>query len=290
MDYLIHIAVFCCIYTVLAESLDLLVGHAGILSLVHAAFYATGAYTCAIIAVHLQWPFPVALLLGCASSGVVAFGVAALSIRLRGDLFVIATFACHVVILGVVANWIGLTRGPLGIFDIPHAVVLGCSLDTGWQYALMALTMALLAWAVVQLLVSSPFGRVLHAVREDDVLAMALGKNVFYFKSLAFIVAGVLAAGAGGIYAHYMRFIDPTSFTVMESILIASMVIIGGAGSRWGPVVGAVLLICLPEVLRVLGLPGSVAAHLRQIIYGVLLVVMMRLRPQGLVGHFAFGR
>ena len=106
----------------------------------------------------------------------------------------------------------------------------------------------------------------------------------------AFTVSAALAASAGSLYAHYITYIDPSSFTVMESILVISMVIIGGAGSRWGPVIGAVVLVILPEALRFLGLPIGVAANLRQVIYGIVLVAVMMFRPQGLVGRYGFGR
>ena len=128
----------------------------------------------------------------------------------------------------------------------------------------------------------------LKAIREDEVFAEAAGKNVAAYKVLVFVVGASLAAVAGALYAHYISFIDPTSFTVMESILIISMVIIGGAGSLAGPVVGAVFLVVLPGLLRFIGLPGSVAANLRQIIYGGLLVGFMMWRPQGLLGAYAF--
>ncbi|MEK7676048.1 MAG: branched-chain amino acid ABC transporter permease [Verrucomicrobiota bacterium] len=137
---------------------------------------------------------------------------------------------------------------------------------------------------------SSPFGRVLHAIREDDVFAKAHGKNTLYFKVTAFAGSAALAAMAGSLYAHYITYIDPTSFTVMESILIISMVIIGGAGSLWGPLVGAIVLMTLPEALRFIGLPSAVAANLRQIIYGSLLVITMMFRPRGLVGKYGFSK
>ena len=117
------------------------------------------------------------------------------------------------------------------------------------------------------------------------MFAKAHGKNTLYFKVTAFAVSTALAAMAGSLYAHYISYIDPTSFTVMESILIISMVIIGGAGSLWGPLIGAVVLVTLPEALRFLGFPSAVGANMRQVIYGILLF-----RPQGLVGRYGFGR
>ena len=139
-------------------------------------------------------------------------------------------------------------------------------------------------------LASSPFGRVLRSIREDEPFAASLGKNTLRFKVTAFAVSAALAASAGGLYAHYNTYIDPSSFTVMESILVVSMVIVGGAGSLWGPVIGAVVLVSLPEALRFVGLPVSVAANVRQILYGGLLVIMIMFRPRGLVGTYVFGR
>ncbi|MFZ1221102.1 MAG: branched-chain amino acid ABC transporter permease, partial [Chthoniobacterales bacterium] len=146
------------------------------------------------------------------------------------------------------------------------------------------------AYLVVYLLTSAPFGRVLHAIREDELFAKAHGKNILYFKVTAFATSAALAALAGSLYAHYITYIDPTSFTVVESILIISMVIIGGAGSFWGPLVGALVLVTLPEALRFVGLPSAAAANLRQIIYGTLLVVMMMFRPRGLIGKYSFAK
>jgi branched-chain amino acid transport system permease protein len=130
----------------------------------------------------------------------------------------------------------------------------------------------------------------MQSVGRKEVFAQAMGKNTLRFKVTAFAVSAVLAALAGSLYAHYVTYIDPTSFTVMESILVISMVIIDGTGSLWGPMIGAIVLVMLPEALRFLGLPSSVAANLRQIVYGVLLVVMMMIRPGGLMGRYGFGR
>jgi branched-chain amino acid transport system permease protein len=130
----------------------------------------------------------------------------------------------------------------------------------------------------------------MQSVGRKEVFAQAMGKNTLRFKVTAFAISAVLAALAGSLYAHYVIYIDPTSFTVMESILVISMVIIDGTGSLWGPMIGAIVLVMLPEALRFLGLPSSVAANLRQIVYGVLLVVMMMIRPGGLMGRYGFGR
>jgi len=290
MDYVLHIAVLIGIYTTLSVSLDLLVGHTGLLSLAHAAFYGLGAYTSALFAVQLGAPFPVGVLAGMVMAALVSLIVSLPSLRLHEDYFVIATFGFQMIIFSIFNNWIELSRGPLGIPGIPQPVILGWAVQSHFEFVFLSTLLASFAFLVVGLITTSPFGRVLRAIREDEVFAQAMGKNTVRFKITAFAVSAMLAASAGSLYAHYVTYIDPTSFTVMESILVISMVIIGGAGSLWGPMVGAIVLVMLPEALRFLGLPSSIAANLRQIVYGVLLVVMMMIRPGGLMGRYGFGR
>ena len=171
---------------------------------------------------------------------------------------------------------------------IPRPTILGVALSSHMAFlALVGIVCALTLWSTRRL-VQSPLGRVLKAIREDEVLVQAAGKNVLTYKVLVFVVGAGMAAVAGVIYAYYITFIDPTSFTVMESIFILSIVIIGGAGSLWGPVLGAVVLVALPELLRFIGLPSSMAANLREIIYGGLLVAFMVWRPRGFLGEYAF--
>ncbi len=291
MAYCLHIGVLMSIYAILAVSLDLVAGQTGLLSLAQGAFYGLGAYTSALLAVR-YWSggFLVGVLTGMAVAAVVSVSVSLPSLRLQDDYFVIATFAFQMILFSVFNNWMGLTHGPLGITGISQPAIFGWKVDSHLEFLLLSAAFASLACFAVYRLTASPFGRVLHAIREDDVFAQALGKNTLRFKVTAFAVSAALAAMAGSLYAHYITYIDPTSFTVMESILMIAMVIIGGAGSVWGPLVGAVVLVTLPEALRFVGLPSSVAANLRQLIYGTLLVVIMMVRPRGLVGKYGFGR
>jgi len=290
MDYLLHIIVLVGIYTVLAVSLDLLVGQLGILSIAHAAFFGLGAYTSALLAVHLGLPFPLSILFGMAVAVLISFVVSLPTIRLHDDYFVIATFGSQMILCSVFNNWMGLTSGPLGIRDIPKPLIFGWTVRSQVGFLALALVLGVFAYLVVSLLVSSPFGRVLRAIREDEVLTKSLGKNTLRYKVTAFAVSAALAGCSGSLYAHYVNYIDPSSFTVVESILVISMVIIGGSGSRWGPLIGAAVLGTLPEILRFAGLPSSTAANLRQIIYGLLLLLMMMFRPRGIVGKYSFGR
>jgi len=290
MDYLLHILILATIYTMLAASLDLLAGQTGLLSIAQAAFYGIGAYASGLLAVRCDSGFMLGLLAGMAFACLVSFVVSLPSLRLHDDYFVIATFGFQMILFSVFNNWMELTRGPLGIPGIPQPVIFGWHVNSHLDFLILAAGFACFAYFAVYRITSSPFGRVLHAIREDEVFAKAHGKNTLYFKVTAFAVSAALAAMAGSLYAHYITYIDPTSFTVMESILIISMVIIGGAGSTWGPLVGAFVLVTLPEALRFVGLPSAVAANLRQIIYGSLLVIMMMFRPRGLVGKYGFSK
>jgi branched-chain amino acid transport system permease protein len=242
------------------------------------------------MAIHFGAPFGIGVLIGMTVAALISFVVSLPSLRLHDDYFVIATFGFQVILFSIFNNWMEVTRGPLGIPAIPQPVLLGWHVNSHLDFLILATGFAACAYLVVYLLASSPLGRVLHAIREDEVFAKALGKNTFYFKVTAFAVSAALAASAGSLYAHYVTYVDPTSFTVMESILIISMVIIGGAGSLWGPLVGAFVLVTLPEALRFIGLPSGVAANVRQIIYGSLLVIMMMFRPRGLVGKYSFAK
>lgn len=255
MEYLLHILVLFSIYSILAVSLDLLVGHTGLLSMAHAAFYGLGSYASALMAVRLGASFPVGVLVGGLVAVLISFIVSLPSLRLHDDYFVIATFGFQMIILSIFNNWTSFTRGPLGIAGIPRPVLLGHMVQSNVAFVALGFLLAVFSYLIVWRIISSAFGRVLWAIREDEIFARSLGKDTLRFKISVFAVSAMLAALAGALYAHYITYIDPTSFTVMESILVISMVIIGGAGSLWGPLIGAVFLVTLPEALRFIGLP-----------------------------------
>jgi len=288
MEYLLHILILIGIYVILSVSLNLIAGYTGLLSIAHAAFYGVGAYVAALMALELHTPFLVNVICAVILSGLFGALVGIPSLRIRDDYFVIATFAFQVITFSVLNNWVSFTGGPMGLPGIPQPTIFGLTVSSHLGFlVLVGIFCALTLWTTRRI-VRSPIGRILKAIREDEVFAQAAGKNVAFCKVLVFVVGAGMAAVAGVMYAYYISFIDPTSFTVMESIFIISIVIIGGAGSLWGPVAGAVVLVVLPELLRFIGLPSAVAANLRQIIYGGLLVAFMLWRPRGFLGEYAF--
>jgi len=288
MEYLLHILILIGIYIILSISLNLIAGYTGLLSIGHAAFFGVGAYVAALMALNLHSPFLINTVCAVILSGLLGALVGIPSLRIRDDYFVIATFAFQVITFSVLNNWVSFTGGPMGLPGIPQPTIFGLQISSQVGFLILVGLFCALALWVTHRIVRSPFGRVLKAIREDEVFAQAAGKNVAGYKVLVFVVGAGMAAVAGVMYAHYISFIDPTSFTVMESIFIISIVIIGGAGSMWGPVVGAVVLVLLPELLRFIGLPSSTAANIRQILYGGLLVAFMMWRPRGFLGKYAF--
>jgi branched-chain amino acid transport system permease protein len=289
MNYFLHLATMICIYGALALTLNLAAGFGGMVSLCHAGFYGIGAYLSTLLMVEAGWSFWVALPCAVAATAALSLIVGVPTLRFRGDYFILGTLAFQLIIFTILYNWVTVTKGPFGIPGIPRPSLFGNKLDSPEELLVLAFTGLVLILLVLRMVQCSPFGRTLRAVRDDPIAAAALGKPVARVRIGAFALAAGLAAIPGAIFAAYARYIDPTSFTLMESIFILSIVIVGGAGSLFGPIIGAALLILLPEALRLVpGLPEGSTANLRQILYGLLLVVIMFVRPQGLTGEYDF--
>ena len=290
MEYLIHILVLVAVYTIVVVGLDLSVGHGGLICLAQAAFYGIGAYSTAILTLWCGSPFMFNVLLAVVIATAASVAVSVPALRLRDEHYAIGTLGFQVIIFSVFHNWMTMTGGPLGIPGIPRPEVFGWTVRTELEFLLLAGVGAVLACTIVWRLAHSPLGRILRGIREDEVFTAALGKNPIRCRLIATATSAALAAVAGCLYAHYVTYIDPSSFGIMESILMLSMVILGGAGSRWGPLVGAACLVLLPELLTFIGLSGSAAADVRQLLYGSLLILLMVFRPQGLAGAYRLDR
>lgn len=287
MEYFLHILIIIGIYIILAVSLNLIAGYTNLISLAHAAYYGIGAYVVALMALHLHTPFLVNISTAIILSGLLGALVGIPSLRIRDDYFIIATFAFQIIIFSLLNN-LAFTGGPSGLPAIPQPDIFGFHISTHLRFLILVWSFVLIILFLAHRIVSSPLGRVLKAIREDEVFTLAAGKNVSMYKVMIFVIGAGMAAVAGSIYATYITFIDPTSFTVMESIFIVSIVIIGGAGNLWGSILGAFVLVTLPEILRFIGLPSFIAANVRQILYGSLLVFFMMWRPQGFLGEYTF--
>jgi branched-chain amino acid transport system permease protein len=288
MEYFIYILIIAGIYAILTMSLNLIVGYTGLAALGHIAFAAVGAYASSLLALNFGISPWIGLLIGAIFAAILGVIIGYPSIRLKGDYLALATFGLGIIVYSIANNWVSLTRGPMGLPGIPPFSIFGYELSNVWSYFILVFFFVTITYIVIRNITNSPFGRILKGIREDEVATLAMGKNVNKYKLIVFIVGAFFAGIAGSLYAHYITFIDPSSFTAMESITILLMVVFGGMASLQGSIAGASILIIFPELLRFLGMPSSVAAPLRQMIYGLLLITLMIWRPQGLLGKFKF--
>lgn len=276
--YVVRIATVCLMYIALAISLNLITGFMGQVSLGHAAFYGIGAYTAAILATKLKLNFPITFIAACVVTGIFGMLLAIPALKLKGSYLSIVTLGFCEIIRLIELNWMDLTRGPMGIVSIPPPTFLGFKIDKPNEFYYMCLVLVIISIVLIINLIDSRIGRGLVAIREDEIAAEAMGINVFVYKVMAFTIGAVFAGLMGAFYAQYVRYIDPNLFNFDQSIQILSMIILGGLGSIPGSILGAVLLSVIPELMRGL-------AEYRMLIYGLLLVIMMLIRPQGLLGN-----
>lgn len=277
-NYIIRVATMIGVYTMLALSLNLITGYTGQVSIGHAGFCAVGAYTSAILSGTFGMNFVVTAIAGAIVAGLFGLLLGLPTLRLSGTYLTIATLGFGEIIRMLVLNWRSLTNGPLGITKIQRPVFFGIeltSLNGGFFYLIWILVFltALLIYAIVH----SKMGRALMAIRDDELVATMMGIKTTRYKIIAFVISAALAGLAGSFYAHMTRYIDPNTFSFDTSIIIISIVILGGMGTIGGMFIGAALLISFPEVLRFV-------QEFRFIIYGLILVLMIRYRPQGILG------
>lgn len=284
VNFLLHIIIMMGIYTILSVSLNFMLGYGGIISICHGAFFGIGAYAGALISMKLGLPFIIEVVFAGGIAGLCGVMIAGPTLRLEEDYMSLATYAFGVIVFTILNNWHSLTRGPLGLPGIPKIHFFSFRVDQLWSYAGLVIIFVFLTIIFTTAWIRSPFGKVLMAIREDQVAVSAIGKNVAFFKIIATVVSAFFAGIAGILLAHYLTFIDPSTFVIHESFVILGMVVFGGMGTILGPIAGAVIMVFVPEALRFVGLPSFYAAHLRQLMFSVLIIVMLLKRTQGLFG------
>ncbi len=286
MDYFIHLSVVIVIYSILALSLNVLAGYTGLISMAVAAFMGLGAYCAAFAMTHFGMSFFLALPLAMLFSAIVALLVDFVLARFKGDYFTLGSLGIVAITSGLFINGDSLTGGAVGIANIPRPVLFGLELSENWQMLVLALLLLCATYGICQWVAKSSFGRVLRAIREDEGAIGVFGFDVARYKLVVFVISGALAASAGAFFAAYASFISPVSFTLSESIMVLTMVILGGIANNKGAIWGAIALVLVPELLRFVGLPAEIAADTKNILYGVILIVLMLYRPQGLIGEY----
>jgi branched-chain amino acid transport system permease protein len=275
--YFHHLLVLWMLYSLLALSLNIIVGYIGELSFGHAAFFGIGAYTAAILGMNFGFPgFPGLLMAGIVA-GAFGFVIGYVALRIEGPQFVILTLGFGSIIFTTTNYWVDLTRGPMGISNIaPLGVGAGSELSSALDYYYLSLLLVVAFAYACHALMLSRTGRAFIAVRENAQLAASLGVDVFRTKLLAFVVATAVAGVAGAIFAHYLTVITPEVMSLNYMVAILIMVIVGGRGTIAGPILGALIYVGLLELLRATG-------ALRMVIFAALLTVSVIFLPGGLV-------
>lgn len=287
MNYIIHILIILQIYIILALSLNLKTGFTGLLSLCQAAFYGTGAYLTTLLMVDNGLNFFIALFLAILINIALNAGITTwLAGRLRNLYFTLATIALQIVFFGGVYNWQNLTRGPFGIPGIPKPEIAGFAFNTPLLFFFLTLFFTAITIVFFYWFSKTPLCKLLECTRDDEVWLTVLGKRPNYYKFVSISITVAFATLAGALYATYMSYIDPTSFTLDESILVLTIILVGGTGNIIGPVSGALIYVLLPEALRFINMPDSIAANARMIIYALILILIVRFKPNGLFGKF----
>lgn len=289
-DYLLHIVVLVFLYMILALGLNIVPGFNGLLDLGYVGFYGIGAYTSGLLTVHFGLSFWFIIPLAFINGAIWGILLGAPTLRLTGDYFAIVTFGFSELVVLLITNEIWLTRGPLGLPGIdPVSIDLSLFGGPKWElvgelpYYYLALFMVLVTVFVMYRIQDSRLGRAWFAIRDDEVAAVSCGINLLTYKVIAFAISAAFGAVGGAFFARWVTFLSPDMFKFWESFLILCMIVLGGMGNIWGVMVGAFVLVSMSEILRellpLLGLPVEV----RFLAFGLIMVLMMRFRPAGLL-------
>jgi len=289
LDYWLHLLCLWGVFALQAVALNVLVGEMGLVSLCHAGFFGLGAYALALLVTRAGLPPLAATALAPAVAGGAALLVGSPLRRVDGDFFAIATFGVALVLHGLALHWTSVTGGAFGMV-VPLWSQVG-AMGTAPARWLFTPT-----WVVVGVVLvvtyrwrKAPRGRVLNAIREDEALAVSLGRPTDRHRAVAFCIVGGISGLAGALHLWLIGLVDPSGIGVMESVMLVAMVVVGGSGSNVGAVAGAALVVVLPELLRLLGLEGPAAANSRQILFGIALYAVLLFRPRGLLGRLEVG-
>jgi len=276
-EYYLHILITIGIYIMLTLGLNLITGYTGQFSMGHAAFYGIGAYIAALAMLRCGLSFWFALIISAVLTAIAGFFLGLPALRLQGDYLGIVTLGFGEIIRLVFVNWVSVTRGPMGLPGIPAPQIGSYVFEEKTPYYYLILLMVVLTVFIINRMVNSRFGLGLVTVREDEVAASAVGINTTQKKLTAFATGAFFAGLTGAFFASYISFVSPDSFMYIDSVTILAMVVLGGMGSIPGSIVGAIVLVLAPELLRFL-------VDYRMLLYGLILIVMMIYRPEGFWG------
>jgi branched-chain amino acid transport system permease protein len=283
VQYLLSLGPVVAIYVILAVSLNIVMGSTGVLTVAQAGFMGVGAYSTGLLTTDHHWPLIATLPVGWVIAGALGALLLLPALRIQGLLYAVVSFAFMVFATGVFTNANGLTHGALGVVGIPFFTVGPIHLTSNRDYCIAYCAIALVVVFIYYRLTASPLGVVLRAVRDDTDAAASVGVDTVRERLKVFVLGASLASLSGSLYAPLIHYVDPTTFTVFLSFLAITMVVFGGIGSVFGAVLGATLLTLLPDAITFIHLPSTTGGALAQIIYAGAVILVLRLRPRGIV-------
>lgn len=284
MDYIFNIINLILLFIILTQSYNLVLGVSGMIHFGHVAFMAIGAYGSALITL-AGFPFWMGILGGVAAAGLAGLLLGLPTVRFRDDYLVAATVGMGEIIRLVLTNERYYTGGSTGLPKIIHPELFGYTFNSNISLFFLLFLITILTMLIVRRIMKTPFGRVLEAIREDEIAAKSLGKNTALRKLQILVIAALLAGLSGALYAHTTQFIDPDTFGLQRMIFVFLIVVFGGTGTFWGPIVGTVILMSLFETMRFLPIPPAILGPLRWMIYSGILIAMIILKPKGIMGE-----
>ncbi len=288
VNFLIYLLIMIGIYALLALSLNFQVGFTGLINFGQVAFFAIGAYTSCLLVCKAGVPIVLGFLAGMILSGLFGYLISIPTRSLKADYWAIVTLAGGEVVRLIAVNEGWLTEGSFGVMRIPQPLKHLLSKGTyPLFYLVLVAACVVFMYVVLRLLINSPFGRNLKAIRDAEELCLSLGKNTRKLKMEAMIVAGAIAGLAGALFAHYITYISPENFQPIETFLMWAMIIVGGRGNHAGAILGAVVIqafnVSTRFIVRYVPLGPDFVAPLRMVIIGLLIVVFLLFKPDGLV-------
>ena len=285
-NFFILILIYTCIYAFMSLGQNLITGYTGMLSLCAAGFFAIGSYATAILT-KLGWSFWATLPVAAILSAIMGIIIGLPTLRLKGDYLAIATLGFAEIVRNVINNWDSLTNGPMGIQKIPQIMVFGMNVSPYKKYGflLLEVVMLLICWFLLERLASSRMGSALEAIREDEIAANSMGINVTKYKVVSFALGAAVTGIAGCLQAEYTLSVSPGSFVFMVSIMVLCTVVLGGMGNFVAVILGAFIIQFISYFPQLVGLSNIIPAQAKQIIFGLILVIMMIYRPQGILGR-----
>ncbi len=283
LDYLIHIAIMFVVLGMLTLCLDIIIGFVGYLNLGHVAFWAIGSYTYALLMLHGQ-SFFVSMLAAGIAAGLAGLILGFPTLRLKGHYIAIASLGFMYITTALLTNLSDITRGPLGLPGIPRPVIFGISFESDFSFLLLTVGISIVVGVILYRILHSPFGKILETIREDEVASKALGKNTFSYKLQANVLSAFFTGIISALTASFFQYISPTGFGVPQIIFFLAALMVGGAGSFWGGILGAFIVQGLEEMSRFVPLPPNAIGPVRTMIYALLLIAIMLYRPNGILG------